>query len=211
MVRRNYLGDPADIHRASRALALRETDLGDIPGDLVDVALRLVHASAMPEIIADLAFSPGAGDAGREALRAGATVLVDTEMVAHGVVREALPAANPVVCTLNAPGVAERAARQGVTRAAVAVESWRDALAGAVVAVGNAPTALYRLLELLEEGAPRPALVVAMPVGFVGAAEAKEALIEGGFDVAYIALRGRRGGSALAAATVNALAAGDGR
>ncbi len=211
MVRRTYLRDPVEIYRVSRAVALRDTDLAGIPGDLVEVALRMVHACGMPEIVADLAFSPGAGDSGRAALRAGATVLVDTEMVAHGIVRARLPSANPVVCSLNAPGVAERAERLGITRSAAAVELWRDALAGAVIAVGNAPTALYRLLELLEEGAPRPALVVAMPVGFIGAAEAKEALIEGAFDVPYVALRGRRGGSALAAAAVNALAAADGQ
>ncbi len=211
MARRTYLRDPVEIYRVSRDVALRDTDLAGIPGDLVEVALRMVHACGMPDIVADLAFSPGAGDAGRAALRAGATVLVDTEMVAHGIVRARLPAANPVVCSLNAPGVAERAERLGVTRSAAAVELWRDALAGAVIAVGNAPTALYRLLELLEEGAPRPALVVAMPVGFIGAAEAKEALIEGAFDVPYVALRGRRGGSALAAAAVNALAAADGQ
>ena len=206
-IRRDYLRDPAEIYRVSRALALRETDLGGVPDDLVEVALRLVHACAMPEIVADLAFSPDAGAAGRTALRAGAAVLVDSEMVAHGINRARLPAANPIRCTLTAPGVAERAERLGTTRAAAAVELWRDALAGAVVAVGTAPTALFRLVELLGEAAPRPALVIAMPVGFVGAAEAKAALIEGDFAIPYIALRGRRGGSALAAAAVNALAA----
>ena len=207
MIRREYLRDPAEIRRLSRVLVLRETDVGGIPGDLVEVAIRLVHAYGVPDILADFAFSPGAGARGRAALREGATVLVDTEMVAHGIIAKLLPAANPVVCKLNAPGVAEQAKSLGITRAAAAIELWRDALAGAVVAIGNAPTALYRLLELLDEGASPPALVVAMPVGFVGAAEAKEALVEGGFDVPYVTLRGRRGGSALAAAAVNALAA----
>ncbi len=207
MTRREYLRDPAEIRRLSRVLILRETDVGDIPDDLVEVAIRLVHACGVPDILADFAFSPGAGARGRAALGEGATVLVDTEMVAHGIIPKLLPAANPVVCKLNAPGVAEQAKSLGITRAAAAIELWRDALAGAVVAIGNAPTALYRLLELLDEGAPPPALVVAMPVGFVGAAEAKEALVAGGFDVPYVMLRGRRGGSALAAAAVNALAA----
>ena len=207
MAPREYLRDPAEINRVSRALAMREADLDGIPDDLVEVAVRLVHSCGMPEILADFAFSAGAGAAGRAALCAGATVLVDTEMVAHGIIRKRLPAANPVVCTLNAPGVAEQARRLGITRAAAAVESWRDTIAGALVVVGNAPTALYRLLELLEEGTSPPALNVAMPVGFVGAAEA---LVDGGFGVPYLTLRGRRGGSALAAAAVNALAMEDG-
>ena len=133
-------------------------------------------------------------------------MLVDTEMVVHGVIRARLPTDNAVLCTLNAPGVAERAREIGTTRSAAAVELWGDALAGAVVAIGNAPTALYRLIELLDAGAPKPALIVAMPVGFVGAAESKQALIESRLGVPYIAIRGRRGGSALAAAAVNALA-----
>ena len=201
--------DPAGIIRESRAIALRETDLSGVPDDLVEVALRLVHACADPEIVAHLAFSPGAGTAGRDALRGGACVLVDCEMLAHGITPSRLPAENRVVCTLNAPGVAERAGRLGGTRSAAAVDLWRDSLAGAVAAVGNAPTALFRLIEMLGEGAPRPALIVAMPVGLVGATEAKQALIESRVDVPYIALTGRRGGSALAAAAVNALAADD--
>ncbi len=205
MARRDYLRDPAEIYRVSRACARAETDLTGVAADLVEVALRLVHASGEPGIVADLAASPGAGDAGRAALGAGAAVLADTEMVVHGVIRAGLPADNAVLCTLNAPEIAERARAIGTTRSAAAVELWGDALAGAVVAIGNAPTALYRLIELLDAGAPKPALIVAMPVGFVGAAESKEALIEIG--VPYIAIRGRRGGSALAAAAVNALAA----
>lgn len=203
---RDYLRDPAEIYRVSRECARAETDLAGIAADLVEVALRLVHASGEPGIVADLAASPGAGDAGRAALRAGATVLVDTEMVVHGVIRAGLPADNAVLCTLNGPGVAERARAIGTTRSAAAVELWGDALAGAVVAIGTAPTALYRLIELLDAGAPKPALIVAMPVGFVGAAESKQALIESRLGVPYIAIRGRRGGSALAAAAVNALA-----
>ncbi len=206
---RDYLSDPAAIYRLSRERALAASDLTGVADDMVEVALRLVHACGDPGVIADLAASHGAGAVGRAALRDGAHVLVDTGMVAQGIVRARLPAANQVTCTLNEPGVAGRAARGGTTRTAAAVDLWRDALAGAVVAIGNAPTALYRLMEIMDAGAPKPALIVAMPVGFVGAAEAKQALIDGGYGVAHIALRGRRGGSALAAAAVNALACDD--
>ena len=208
---RGYLRDPAAIYRLSRERALAETDFGGVADELREVALRLVHACGDPAIVGGLRASPGAATAGRAALRAGAVVLADTEMVAQGVIRARLPAANRVLCTLNAESVAETALRDGTTRSAAAVDLWGDALGGAVVAMGNAPTALFRLLELLEGGAPHPSLIVAMPVGFVGAAEAKQALIDGGYGVPYIALAGRRGGSALAAAAVNALAAdGDG-
>ena len=206
MARRDYIRDPAEIYRVSRAAALAETDLGGVAEDLAEVALRLVHACGEPDVVAGLAASTGAGDAGRAALRHGATILTDTEMVAHGIIRAALPAANRVLCTLNEAGVAGRAKADGVTRSAAAVDLWAGELAGAVVAIGNAPTALYRLIEMLEDGAARPALIVAMPVGFVGAAESKEALIGSGLGVPWIALTGRRGGSAFAAATINALA-----
>ena len=167
---------------------------------------RLIHACAMPEILAELAWTPDALDAGYRALTAGRPILVDAAMVAAGIRRERLPADNPIVCTLRDPGVVERAAAAAITRSAAAVDLWRDHLDGAVVAMGNAPTALFRLLELLDEGVPPPALVLAFPLGFVGAAEAKEALMHHRSRVPYIALRGRRGGSALAAAAVNALA-----
>ena len=206
MARRDYIRDPAEIYRVSRAAALAETDLGGVAEDLAEVALRLVHACGEPGVVADLVASTGAGEAGRAALRHGATILTDTEMVAHGIIRAALPAANRVLCTLNEAGVAGRAKADGVTRSAAAVDLWAGELTGAVVAIGNAPTALYRLIEMLEDGAARPALIVAMPVGFVGAAESKEALIGSGLGVPWIALTGRRGGSAFAAATVNALA-----
>ena len=170
------------------------------------LAARLIHACAMPEILSDLAWIPDALDAGHRALAAGRPILVDAAMVAAGIRREDLPADNPIVCTLRDPGVAERAAAAATTRSAAAVDLWRDHLDGAVVAIGNAPTALFRLLELLEDGVPPPALVLAFPLGFVGAAEAKEALMQYRPRVPYIALRGRRGGSALAAAAVNALA-----
>ena len=205
-----YLRDPAEIYRASWALARAETDLTAIPGDLAALALRLVHASGDPSVVADLRASEGAVAAGLAALEAGAPVFCDSEMVAHGVIRARLPAANEVICKLNHESVPARAERLATTRSAAAVDLWGGALRGALVAIGNAPTALFRLLERLEDRAPRPALIIAMPVGFVGAAESKQAVIDGDHGIPYIALAGRRGGSALAAAAVNALVAQDG-
>ncbi len=207
----DYLRDPQEIYRASRALALAETDLSAIPSDLVELALRLVHASGDPSLAAHIRASGGAVAAGRTALGQGAVVLCDTEMVAHGVIRAKLPTNNAVICKLNDESVPGRAQRYATTRSAAAVDLWGEALGGALVAIGNAPTALFRLLELLDGGAPRPALIIAMPVGFVGAAESKQALIDGEDGIPYIALAGRRGGSALAAAVVNALGADFGR
>ena len=202
----DYLRDPAEIYRRSFALVRAETDLNGLPADLASVALRLVHACGMPEVVADLAWDGEPAAAGRAALAAGRPILADCRMVAEGVIADRLPGRNPVLCRLNEPEVPVLARARGTTRSAAAVELWRDDLEGAVVAIGNAPTALFRLLELLAEGAPRPAVILAFPVGFVGAAEAKEALIDAGLGVPYLTLRGRRGGSALAAAAVNALA-----
>ena len=211
MILPDYLRDPEEIYRASRALALAETDLSALPDDLVEVALRLVHASGDPSLVGDIRASSGAVAAGRAALEAGAAVFCDTQMVAHGVIAARLPANNPVVCKLNDDRVPARAERLATTRSAAAVDLWGDALEGALVAIGNAPTALFRLLERLAEGTPRPALIIAMPVGFVGAADSKQAVIDGDHGVPYIALAGRRGGSALAAAAVNALCVDFGR
>jgi precorrin-8X/cobalt-precorrin-8 methylmutase len=203
-----YLRDPAAIYRRSFALIRAETDLSRLPRDLHPVALRIVHAAGDPGIVADITCSDGAAETGRAALRAGAPVLVDAEMVAHGIIRRRLPAANPVLCTLGNPAVPDLARDLGTTRSAAAVELWRPHLAGAVVAIGNAPTALFHLLEMIEAGAaPRPALVLGFAVGFVGAAESKEALIGNRLGIPFVALAGRRGGSAMAAAAVNALAA----
>jgi precorrin-8X/cobalt-precorrin-8 methylmutase len=202
-----YLRDPAEITRRSFAIVQAEADLAALPPALAPVAVRLVHACGMPDIVADLAWHPDVAAAGRAALTAGAPVLADCRMVADGVTRARLPADNPVICTLDDPEVPALARRLGTTRSAAAVELWGDRLAGALVAIGNAPTALFRLIELLAEGAPRPAAILAFPVGFVGAAESKEALIAADLGVPYLTLRGRRGGSALAAAAVNALAA----
>ena len=204
--RGDYLRDPEAIYRASFAAIRREAGIERLPREMQALATRLVHACAMPDILDELAWTSGAIEAGRRALAAGGAVLVDSLMVAGGIRRDRLPADNRIVCTLRNPGVAERAAAGSTTRSAAAVELWRDHLSGAVVSIGNAPTALFRLLELLDEDAPRPALVLAFPVGFIGAAEAKEALIERQPALPHIALRGRRGGSGLAAAAVNALA-----
>ncbi|TAN56648.1 MAG: precorrin-8X methylmutase [Magnetospirillum sp.] len=200
-----WIKDPAEIYRQSFATIRAETDLGRVPADLTDLVIRVVHACGMTDIVGDLAWSGGAGPAGRTALAAGRPILVDAEMVAHGIIRSRLKAANPVICALGEAAAAEAKAA-GTTRSALAVERWLPRLDGAVVAVGNAPTALFRLLELIAAGAPRPALVLGFAVGFVGAMESKEALIASGLP--HVALRGRRGGSAMAAAAVNALAGG---
>ena len=205
----DYIRDPAEITRKSFEAVRAETDLSGFSPDQGALCVRLVHACGMPDIAGDLVFGGDALTAGRRALRAGAAVLTDVEMVRHGIIRARLPAANPVLCTLHDEAVRERAQDQGTTRSAAAVGLWPDALGGAVVAIGNAPTALFRLLELMAEGAGPPALILGFPVGFIGAAESKEALIENSGGVPFITLRGRRGGSAMAAAAVNALAGGD--
>ena len=201
------LQDPDAIYRASFARIRREAPIDRLPAEFQAMALRLIHSCGMPDILDELVWTVDAIGAGRAALEAGAPVLVDATMVAAGIQRRRLPAANPVVCTLEDERPRARAAALGTTRSAAAVELWRERLAGAVVAIGNAPTALFRLLELLAEGAPAPALVLGFPVGFVGAVEAKEALIAHRPAVPHVTLRGRRGGSALAAAAVNALCA----
>ena len=200
-----YIRDPAEIYRRSFAIVRAETDLAGLPSDMARVAERLVHACGMPDIVADLAYSPNAAAAGRAALAAGAPVLADCRMVAAGIDPARLPAGGRVRCLLDHPKVGRRAAEEKTTRSAAAVGLARSHLGGAVVAIGNAPTALFRLLELLAGGAPRPAVILAFPVGFVGAAESKEALIAADLGVPYLTLRGRRGGSALAVAAVNAL------
>jgi len=199
--------DAAAIYRRSFAIIRAEADLSRFAGPMEAVALRVIHACGMPEIAPDLVFSPGAAEAGRAALAKGATILADSSMVAHGIVPTHLPLANKVICTLHDPRTAPRAARLRRTRSASAVDLWDEWLAGSMVAIGNAPTALFRLLERIAEGAPRPALVLGFAVGFVGAAEAKQALVES--DLPHIALRGRRGGSGMAAAAVNALGGGN--
>jgi len=209
MSRLTYERDGSAIYAESFAIIRAEADLDGLPADLQPVAVRMAHSCGMVDIVDDLAFSPDVGDAARTALRAGAPVLCDAQMVAHGVTRRRLPAGNDVVCTLNDPEVASLAQASGTTRSAAALDLWLPRLDGAIVAIGNAPTALFRLLELLDDGAPRPAAILGMPVGFVGAAESKDALRDHHLGVPFLTVLGRRGGSALAASAVNALASED--
>ncbi|MBK3554924.1 precorrin-8X methylmutase, partial [Streptomyces sp. MBT61] len=186
-----YEKDGPAIYRQSFATIRAEADLAGLPADVSQVAVRMIHACGMVDLVTDLAFSPNAVADARAALRAGAPILCDVAMVASGVTRKRLPADNDVVCTLSDPSVPELAAKMGTTRSAAALELWRDRMEGAVVAVGNAPTALFRLLEMIEEGAPRPAAVIGVPVGFVGAMESKEALAEHPSGLEHLIVRGR--------------------
>jgi len=199
-----YLKNAAAIYDRSFAIIRAEVDMARFPGAMEPVALRVIHACGMVEIASDIVFSPGAAEAGRDALTKGAAIFVDSSMVAHGIVPAHLPAANQIICTLHDERTATLAKAKGITRSAAAVDLWDDRLAGSVVAIGNAPTALFRLLERVADGAPKPALILGFAVGFVGAVESKQALIDSGLN--FIALRGRRGGSGMAAAAVNALA-----
>jgi precorrin-8X/cobalt-precorrin-8 methylmutase len=201
-----YERDGAAIYRASFATIRREADLSAVPADLERVAVRMIHACGMTDLVNDLAWSAGFAASAEAALAAGAPVLCDASMVAAGVTRSRLPAANDVLCTLPDPRVARLAEELGTTRTAAAVELWRDRLDGALVAVGNAPTALFHLLEMVAAGAPRPAAVIGVPVGFVGAAESKAALARDQLELEFLVVHGRRGGSAIASAAVNALA-----
>ena len=207
--RYDYIRDPDAIYAESFAAIRREVDLSRIPEDLQPLALRIVHACGDPAVIKRLTWSPGAGRAGREALKLGATILCDSRMVAAGIIRKKLPGANEVLCTLGDSDVPDIARRLETTRSAAAVELWQDELPGAVVVIGNAPTALFHLLERLAEGWPKPALILGFPVGFVGAAESKEALAQDAGGIPFVTLLGRGGGSAIAAAAVNALAGGN--
>src|SRR4051812_12544313 len=200
----DYVRDGAAIYRRSFATIRAEADLDGLDPVLERTAVRMIHACGMVDLVDDVAASNGFGAAATAALQAGAPILCDTAMVAAGVTRARLPAANEVVCTLSDPAVPGLAARLATTRPAAAVELWRERLAGALVVVGNAPTALFRLLEVVGDGAPEPAAVVGVPVGFVGAAESKEALASASLE--HLMVRGRPGGRAIAAAAVNALA-----
>ena len=202
----DYVRDGAAIYARSFAIIRAEADLARFSEAEADVAVRMIHACGLVEAAAAFAFHPRLVAEARAALAAGAPILCDAEMVARGVTRARLPAGNEVVCTLNDPLTPALAERLGTTRSAAAMELWADRLGGAVVAIGNAPTALFRLLELLDAGAPRPAAILGIPVGFVGAAESKEALTASPHDVPWLVVRGRLGGSAMTAAAVNALA-----
>jgi precorrin-8X/cobalt-precorrin-8 methylmutase len=205
MTRQDYIKDGDAIYRQSFSIIRAEADLGRFSPEEEPVAVRIIHACGLVETAPHIAFSPGAAANARAALAAGAPILCDARMVANGITRARLPAENEVICTLGDPAVPDLAADLGTTRSAAAMALWRDKLAGSIVAIGNAPTALFRLLELFDDGWPLPAAVIGMPVGFVGSAESKEALIADG-RAPYIVVRGRRGGSAMAAAAVNALA-----
>ena len=202
----NYLRDGNAIYQQSFAIIRAEADLSRFSDAEADVAVRMLHACGMVEIAKNIVFADEVITAAREALDAGAAILCDSEMVSHGVTRARLPAGNAVICTLRDPTIPALAEKLGTTRSAAALELWLDRLEGAVVAIGNAPTSLFRLLEMLDEGAPRPAAILGIPVGFVGAAESKEALIANPRGVPFIAVRGRVGGSAMTAAAVNGLA-----
>ena len=201
-----YERDPAAIYAQSFAIVRAEARLAHLPPSAHPLAIRIAHACGMPDITDDLVVNDDVIDVGRRALAEGAPILVDAAMVAHGIIRSRLPAANEIRCDLNDPCVPALASKLETTRSAAQLDLWGPALDGAVVAIGNAPTALFRLLEIVQGGGPRPAIVIGMPVGFVGAAESKELLIESGLR--HVAVRGRRGGSAIAAAAVNAIAGG---
>ena len=202
----HYERDGAAIYAASFATIRRETDLSLVPPSAERLAVRMVHACGMTDLVNDIVVTDDLVGAARAALAAGAPVLCDSVMVAAGVTASRLPARNPVICTLRDPDVPSLAARLGTTRSAAALELWRDNLSGAVVAIGNAPTALFHLLEMIGAGAPRPAAVVGVPVGFIGAAESKRALADSPLRLPHVVVHGRRGGSAIASAAVNALA-----
>ena len=201
----DYLRDGAEIYRHSFATIREEADLAILPDDVAGVAVRMIHSCGMVDLVDDLRYSLDVVEAGRAALHAGAPILCDAKMIASGITRKRLPAANDVVCTLDDPSVPGLAERMGTTRSAAALELWRDRLPGSVVAIGNAPTALFRLLELLEEGVGAPAAIIGVPVGFVGAAESKVELAQRA-PAPYLVVHGRRGGSAMAVGAVNAIA-----
>jgi precorrin-8X/cobalt-precorrin-8 methylmutase len=202
----DYIRDGTEIYRRSFAIIRAETDLSNFSSAEADVIVRMIHACGLVEASKQVVFGDGLVEAARGALQAGATILCDAEMVAHGITRARLPNRNEVVCTLRDPSVADLAERLGTTRSAAALDLWIDKLEGAVVAIGNAPTALFRLLELIDAGAPKPAAIVGAPVGFVGAAESKEELMAHSRGIPFLVVRGRLGGSAMTAAAVNALA-----
>jgi precorrin-8X/cobalt-precorrin-8 methylmutase len=203
--RHAYIRDGAAIYERSFAIIRAESDLSRFSGTAERVVVRMIHACGMTDLPKDVAMSPDFAEAAEAALAKGAPILCDARMVADGVTRARLPAKNEVICTLPDSSVPKLAEEMGTTRSAAAMELWRPHLAGSVVVIGNAPTSLFRLLDMLDEGAPKPAAVIGIPVGFVGAAESKEALAQDG-RVPFLVVHGRRGGSAMAAAAVNALA-----
>jgi precorrin-8X/cobalt-precorrin-8 methylmutase len=202
----DYIRDGAEIYRQSFATIRAESDLSRFPADVAQVVVRMIHACGQVDLTTDVAYTPSVVTAARSALRNGAPILCDATMVASGVTRKRLPANNDVVCMLGDPRVPVIAERLGNTRSAAALELWGPKLEGAVVAIGNAPTALFHLLDMIDQGAPKPAAIIGCPVGFIGAAESKEDLILRAGDIDHIVVRGRRGGSAITAAALNAIA-----
>jgi len=202
----DYIRQGDEIYKKSFAIIRQEANLSTIPPDLEKVAVRIIHSCGMVDIVNDLDFSPQAGIFARAAFVQGAPILCDAQMVAKGITRSRLPANNEIICTLDAPEIRERAKELGTTRSSAAIDLWLPYLDGAVVAIGNAPTALFRLFELLDGGAARPALILGFPVGFVGAAESKKLLAHNRHNLPFITVHGRRGGSAMAVAAINALA-----
>ncbi|MBM7775177.1 precorrin-8X/cobalt-precorrin-8 methylmutase [Actinokineospora baliensis] len=201
-----YIKDGAEIYRRSFATIRAEADLAGLPEDVARVVVRMIHACGMVDLVGDVSYSPDVVASARAALLSGAPVLCDAQMVASGITRKRLPADNEIICTLGDPRVPPLAQELGNTRSAAALELWRDRLEGAVVAIGNAPTALFYLLDMIDAGAGRPAAILGLPVGFIGAAESKDALAAHGGGIPYLVVRGRRGGSAMAVAAVNAIA-----
>ena len=206
MLKPDYIRSGAAIYERSFAIIRSEADLSRFTSEQADIAVRMIHACGRVDAAEPIAFSPDLVPAARGALQRGAPIFCDAQMVAHGVTRARLPANNEVICTLRDERVAALAERLGTTRSAAALDLWRDQLEGSLVAIGNAPTALFRLLEMLEAGAPKPAAILGIPVGFVGAAESKDALAANAYGVPYLIVRGRMGGSAMTAAAINALA-----
>jgi precorrin-8X/cobalt-precorrin-8 methylmutase len=204
-----YKKNAAEIYRESFEIIRAESDLSVFPPDLARVVVRMIHACGMTDLPQYVSASPTATEVGEMALLAGRPILCDANMVANGITRSRLPKDNEVICTLNDPRTLELASRLETTRSAASLELWREKLGGSVVVIGNAPTALFHLLEMLDRGAPSPALVIGIPVGFVGAAESKLALEANKLNLPFLTIRGRRGGSAIAAAAVNALASGE--
>jgi precorrin-8X/cobalt-precorrin-8 methylmutase len=201
----NYLKDPAAIYAKSFAIIRAETDLTSVPKDAEDIAVRIIHACGMPEIISDLVITDDFASAARKALVSKRSILVDVEMVRHGVIARQLPEGVEIICTLNDPRARETGIAQSITRTAAAAQLWLEYLEGAIVVIGNAPTALFALLEMIDAGAPKPACIAGFPVGFVGAAESKAELIANSRGLPFATIKGRKGGSAMASSVINAL------
>ncbi len=201
----NYLKDPAAIYAKSFAIIRAETDLGSVPKDAEAIAVRIIHACGMPEIISELVISADFVAATRNALSNKRPILVDVDMVRHGIIQRQLPSGVEIICTLNDPRAREIGIAQSITRTAAATQLWKENLEGAIVVIGNAPTALFALLELIDAGAPKPACIAGFPVGFVGAAESKAELVSKSRGIPFATIKGRKGGSAMASSVINAL------